>query len=110
MRTATWTHSRARDAALIGYAVYTSDHQPVGRIVAIDCPSDDAPCADGTVNFRVRPSIVRRLVMGANDVIIPTQLVRMVQPGARRVILQVPKDELYPPVSADRASLTGRAA
>ena len=106
MRTTTLITPQPR-TPLTGYAVYTSDHEPVGRIVAVGLPVTVGPSASDASDagvFRVRPGIVQRLVMRAGDVVVPQRLVRMVQPGAKQVILRVPKAELLVAESSDHSA------
>ena len=96
--------------SLTGYTVYTSDHEEVGRIVAVGRSAMDGANPPDASVLHVRPGIVQRLVQGADEVVVPERLVRMVQPHAKRVILQVPKAELRPPASPAGASPRSRAA
>ena len=74
---------------LKGFDVYTSDNEKLGTIAEICHPALEMPSARGNHVFRVEPGMFKKLFTDADEVFVPEQLIRMVTPEERTVILEV---------------------
>ncbi len=95
MSTTTWNPTTHTDyETLKGFAVYTSDNEKLGTIAEVCHPALDMPAARGQHYFRVDPGTLKKLFTDADEVFVPEQLVRKVDPADDKVILEVPKAEV----------------
>jgi hypothetical protein len=80
--------------ALIGFAVLTSDDERLGTVSAIVHPQATAHGVRGGYYFVVSPGMFQRLINGAEDIVIPSSLVRKVYPHDRSLVLDATRDDI----------------
>ena len=95
MSTTTWSPATHSDYdTLIGFDVFTSDHEKLGTIAEVSHPAVEFPSARGSHVFRIDPGLVKKLFTGADELFVPERLVRMVTPEEQAVILEITRSTL----------------
>jgi hypothetical protein len=79
---------------LKGFEVYTSDDEKLGKIAEVLHPQTTSTTVRGGHYFRVDPGAMKKLFTDQDEVFVPENLIRSVDPRDDKVILEVPKNRI----------------